>query len=218
MYIANLLHRELEGFRTASLYARGKRALDVVGAIALAPVVVPLVGLLALLIRIDSPGPALFFQWRAGLGGKPFRIVKLRTMHVQLPLEGIEERREAAMTRPDDRRITRIGGFLRKRRLDELPQIWNVLVGEMSWVGPRPEAVELAEWHAQEIPLYSCRYLVRPGVTGLSQVNQGHVTELELIRVRLGLEIHYLRHMSPWLDATIALKTLRVMLSGRGAR
>ncbi len=218
MNIENLRHCNLGAFRTGSLYARAKRGLDLLGVAVMAPLILPMLGLLALLVKLDSPGPALYFQQRRGLGGKPFRIVKLRTMHMRAPPTGLAARREDAKTKTDDCRITRVGRVLRVRRLDELPQIWNVLVGDMSWIGPRPEAVELADWHAEEISFYSCRHLVRPGVTGLSQICQGHVTELALVRERLELEMHYLRNLSLGLDLLIAFKTLRVMLNGAGAR
>ena len=145
-------------------------------------------------------------------------MVKLRTMRNRPEATGAEARRDDAMTKDNDDRITRIGAVLRKTRLDELPQAWNVLVGEMSWIGPRPEAQALAKWHETEIPFYSYRHIVRPGITGWSQVNQGHVTDLEAIRAKVRFDFYYVKNLSLWLDVLIALKTLRVVVSGLGAR
>ena len=122
------------------------------------------------------------------------------------------------MTRDGDDRITRVGRFLRRTRLDELPQVWNVLIGDMSWIGPRPEALALAQWFEEEVPFYSYRHIVRPGITGWAQVNQGHVTELEATRSKLRFDFYYVKNLSLWLDILIALKTLRVIVQGVGAR
>ena len=122
------------------------------------------------------------------------------------------------MTQDADNRITNIGRFLRKTRLDELPQIWNILGGDMSWIGPRPEAQELAEWYEGEIPFYSYRHIVRPGITGWAQVNQGHVTSIEDVEAKLRFDFYYVKNLSLWLDVLIALKTLRVVVSGIGAK
>jgi lipopolysaccharide/colanic/teichoic acid biosynthesis glycosyltransferase len=107
---------------------------------------------------------------------------------------------------------------LRKTRLDELPQAWNILLGDMSWIGPRPEARDLADWYEQEIPFYSYRHIVRPGITGWAQVNQGHVTDIGSIEAKLRYDFFYVKNLSLWLDLLIALKTLRVVARGFGAR
>lgn len=216
--INHLRENELGSLIPNLPYRYAKRALDVVGVIALAPVLLPIVGLIALLVKWDSPGSAFFFQPRIGFRGETFRMVKLRTMRERVAPDDEAARREDAMTKDNDERITRIGRFLRKTRLDELPQTWNVLVGEMSWIGPRPEAIDLAEWHEREIPFYSYRHIVRPGITGWSQVNQGHVTALDEVYAKLRLDFYYIKNLSLWLDILIALKTLRVIVSGNGAR
>jgi lipopolysaccharide/colanic/teichoic acid biosynthesis glycosyltransferase len=174
----------------------------------------PLLGICAILIKLDSAGPACFRQRRMGFRGKIFQVVKLRTMAVSL--DG-ENRKESA-TQANDARITRIGRFLRKSRLDELPQIFNIILGQMSWIGPRPEAVSLSDWYDSEIPFYRYRHIVRPGITGWAQINQGHVASLDEINGKLQYDFYYIKHLSYWLDIIIALRTLRVVLSGFGAK
>jgi lipopolysaccharide/colanic/teichoic acid biosynthesis glycosyltransferase len=123
-----------------------------------------------------------------------------------------------AFTEADDPRITRVGNVLRRYRIDELPQIINILRGEMSWIGPRPEAVELAAWYEDQIPYYSYRHTVRPGITGWAQVNQGNVAEIAAASDKLKFDFYYIKYFSPWLDALIAAKTLHTIVSGHGAR
>ena len=126
--------------------------------------------------------------------------------------------RSDAMTRDHDPRITRLGAFLRKSRIDELPQILNILKGEMSWIGPRPEAAPLAEWYESQLPFYQYRHIVPPGITGWAQVNQGHVTDPDDVLDKLHYDFFYIKNFSIWLDMLIVLKTLRTMLTGFGAR
>lgn len=199
-------------------YRYAKRFADIASVIAFSPVLLPVIGLIAILVKMDSPGSPFYFQERVGFRGEIFYMAKLRTMHVRPEAEGEDAKREDAKTKENDSRITRVGRFLRKTRLDELPQVWNVLVGEMSLIGPRPEAKHLAEWHEGEIPFYSYRHIVRPGITGWSQVNQGHVTDLEDVQAKVRYDFYYIKNLSLWLDALIALKTVRVMISGIGAR
>lgn len=145
-------------------------------------------------------------------------MVKFRTMKERGVSDSEDARRHDAVTRDADERITRVGRFLRKTRLDELPQAWNILRGEMSWIGPRPEAAELAHWYGQEIAFYAYRHIVRPGITGWAQVNQGHVADVEGVRQKLRLDFYYVKNLSLWLDVLIALKTLRVIVRGIGAK
>jgi len=122
------------------------------------------------------------------------------------------------MTQVNDTRITRLGAFLRRTRLDELPQLINVVRGEMSLIGPRPEAAELTSWYEQEIPFYHYRHIIKPGITGWAQINQGHVTAVAQIREKLHLDFYYVKNFSFWLDMLIVIRTLQTMVSGSGAR
>ena len=169
-------------------------------------------------IRFDSTGPVLFRQERMGYRGLPFIMYKFRTMRPRAAVGDEEAAREDAMTRAQDDRITRVGRFLRKWRIDELPQIINVFRGEMSWIGPRPEAVALSRWYEAEIPFYLYRHIVRPGLTGWAQVNQGHVTSVEDVWEKLNFDFYYVKNFSAWLDALILFRTIPTMLSGYGSK
>jgi len=187
---------------------------DFAFAILLLPFVLPLMALVALAIRLDSKGPILFKQKRVGHAGRPIMVYKFRTMRI---FEG-EDERSAAMTRPDDARITRLGHLLRKLRIDELPQIFNILKWEMSWIGPRPEAQVLSVWYTSEIPFYRYRHVVKPGISGWAQVNQGHVAEVGEVHRKLQYDFYYIKYFSPWLDALIFFRTIKTMLTGFGSR
>jgi lipopolysaccharide/colanic/teichoic acid biosynthesis glycosyltransferase len=171
--------------------------------------------LVALLIRLDSPGPILFRQQRMGYRGKPFLMFKFRTM-----TEGPShpDPRLAAMTRDADNRVTKLGKVLRHYRIDELPQVVNILRGEMSWIGPRPEAVPLSLWYEAELPFYRYRHIVRPGITGWAQVKQGHVADMDEVLWKLHYDFYYIKNFSFWLDVLIIARTIRTVLSGFGAR
>ena len=148
-----------------------------------APVLVlslPVQAFVALAVRVRLGTPVLFRQQRPGLHGIPFEMVKFRTMRAA-PSPKAADARAAAMTGEFDPRITRVGALLRKTRIDELPQIWNILKAEMSWIGPRPEAEVLSHWYVGEIPFYRYRHVVKPGISGWAQTNQGHVAEVEEI-------------------------------------
>jgi lipopolysaccharide/colanic/teichoic acid biosynthesis glycosyltransferase len=176
--------------------------------------------LCAIAIRADGEGPVLFRQKRVGHAGKPIVVYKFRTMRPN----GTEEEaadhdpRRAAMTGDDDERITRIGRTLRTLRLDELPQVFNILKWQMSWIGPRPEAQVLSVWYTAEIPFYRYRHVVKPGISGWAQVNQGHVAEVEEVHRKLQYDFYYIKYFSPWLDLLILLRTVKTMLTGWGAR
>ncbi|RYF11887.1 MAG: exopolysaccharide biosynthesis polyprenyl glycosylphosphotransferase [Oxalobacteraceae bacterium] len=202
-------------------YRKVKRFIDIVTAIILTPFFILPFLIVALLIKIDSPGPVFFRQERMGYRGRPFRIFKFRTMRVQSDMErqsGEHGERGAAVTGENDPRITRLGRFFRRTRIDELPQILNIIVGEMSWIGPRPEAVALSQWYEEEIPFYFYRHIVRPGITGWAQVNQGHVADIQAVSTKLGYDFYYIQNFSAWLDVLITLRTVSTMLSGFGAR
>ena len=202
------------GFTKPRLLRSSKRAVELAGAATMLVVLLPLLGLLALLVRLDSAGPALFRQRRVGLRGRVFDLYKLRTMRVDA---------EAA-TGPvwagaeDDPRVTRLGRVLRKLRLDELPQVINVLKGEMSFVGPRPERPHFVEKLRQVIPYYDQRHTVRPGITGWAQVKFGYGSTIEDSERKLQFDLYYVKNMSLFLDLAIVFDTFKVIVLGRGAR
>ncbi len=216
--ISHLSENELGSLIPNVSYASLKRVIDVVGAICLIPLCLPVFILLALIIKLDSPGNAFFVQERIGFRGLKFRMIKFRTMRERIISNDNLAMREDAMTKSDDDRITKIGKFLRKSRLDELPQVFNVLLGDMSFIGPRPEACSLSEWYNAELPFYSYRHIVRPGITGWAQVNQGHVTDVTDVLSKLRYDFYYIKNLSLWLDMLIVLKTLRVITTGIGAK
>ena len=197
-------------------YAHVKSLADWLFALALLPVALPLMVLVAIAVRLDSPGPALFRQKRVGRRGRPITVYKFRTMGWLGAADG--DTREAAMTTAGDARITRLGGLLRRSRIDELPQIFNILKGEMSWIGPRPEAAVLSAWYTGDVPFYRYRHVVKPGISGWAQVNQGHVAAVDEVHRKLQFDFFYIKYFSPWLDVLIAFKTVRTMMSGFGAR
>lgn len=176
----------------------------------------PILVIVGLLVRFTSPGPALFRQERIGYQGKSFTVYKFRTMKIAAPELSLE--RDLAITRDRDQRITPIGRFLRTSRIDELPQILNVLRGEMSWIGPRPEAAVLSRWYEEEIPFYRYRHIVRPGIAGWAQVCQGHVADVAEVRSKLHYDFYYIKQYSPWIDLLIVVRTIRTMMTGFGAR
>jgi len=196
-------------------YFHLKSVIDFVAALLLVPLLIAPMLLVALAIRLDSRGPALFRQRRLGLAGTPITVYKYRTMRVH---DAGEDARSAAMTDQKDDRITRIGGFLRRSRIDELPQIINILKGEMSWIGPRPEALVLSSWYTGEIPFYRYRHVVRPGISGWAQVNQGHVAHVDEVHEKLQYDFFYIKYFSPWLDLLILFRTIKTMLTGFGSR
>jgi lipopolysaccharide/colanic/teichoic acid biosynthesis glycosyltransferase len=191
-----------------------KSLVDFICAVFLLPLVLPVMGVVALAVRLESKGPALFRQKRVGHAGRLITVYKFRTMRL---IEGEDERR-AAMTRDGDDRITGLGHVLRKLRIDELPQIINILKWEMSWIGPRPEAQVLSRWYTSEIPFYRYRHVVKPGISGWAQVNQGHVAEVDEVHRKLQYDFYYIKYFSPWLDVLIFFRTIKTILSGFGAR
>jgi len=198
-------------------YRRLKTIVDFAAAAALMPLLIPLFLIVALAIRLDSHGPVFFRQKRIGFRGHMFEVVKFRTMRHQAEANDAEERR-AAMTLTGDARITRVGRFLRRTRIDELPQVINILRFQMSWIGPRPEALSLSRWYGAEIPFYSYRHIVKPGVTGWAQVNQGHVTDLSDVHDKLRYDFYYIKYFSTWLDLLVLIRTVRIVLGGFGAK
>jgi lipopolysaccharide/colanic/teichoic acid biosynthesis glycosyltransferase len=168
--------------------------------------------LIAGAIAIDSRGPIIFSQSRVGQDGRSFTLYKFRTMR------STEDQAGARFASPDDERLTRVGRIMRRVRIDELPQLWNVLIGDLSLVGPRPEQGPFSERFSETIPFYSHRHLVRPGITGWAQVNFGYAdNEADTIE-KLSYDLFYVKHMSPWLDLEILGRSVWTVLSGFGAR
>lgn len=199
-------------------YTGLKRVIDLVSSILLIPLLAPLCLVVAILIKLDSRGPVFFHHERIGFRGRCFRMHKFRSMVVRDTPLGEQELVDEAITKEEDARITRFGAFIRRRRIDELPQLFNILKGEMSWIGPRPEAQSLSLFYQRQIPFYRYRHIVRPGITGWAQVNQGHVAEVDEISAKLSYDFYYVRNISLWLDLLIVLKTIRTVFSGFGAK
>jgi len=202
-----------DGFRRSALTAAGKRAMDVFCATVGLIFAVPIALVVILAIKLDSRGPVLYRQRRVGYREKLFEVLKFRSMSIDAEADGVPK-----WAQQDDPRVTRVGYYLRKFRLDELPQFVNVLRGEMSFVGPRPERPEFVEKLRQEVPFYDERHSVRPGITGWAQVEYRYGATVEDAIRKLEYDLFYLKNMSLLFDAVIVLKTLRIVLIGHGAR
>jgi exopolysaccharide biosynthesis polyprenyl glycosylphosphotransferase len=185
---------------------------DVLASLLLLAFTAPIIGLFALLVKLDSKGPAFFRQTRVGLFGQPFDVIKLRSMRVDAEANG------AQWATQNDPRVTRIGNFIRKVRIDELPQTWSVLKGEMSFVGPRPERPQFVSDLEEQLTYYAERHMVKPGITGWAQVNYPYGASIEDSRHKLEYDLYYVKNYSPFLDILIILQTLRVVLWHEGAR
>ena len=207
----HLTPMEIEAFTPPPIYKNIKRG----GELALILIFLPLLAVMALIIaiaiRLDSPGPALFRQQRTGLQGTSFTMLKFRSMAV-----GSDDKNRFAQ--PKDKRITRMGRLLRRLRLDELPQLWNVVRGEMSLIGPRPEQEQFTERFDQLIPFYGFRHTIPPGISGWAQVMYGYAASDDQTRAKLEFDFYYIKHMSAWLDLVVLVKTVRTIILGSGAR
>jgi len=197
---------------TSQLWQFVKRGMDVVLGGAGLAVLLGLLPWIALAIYLDNPGPIFYVQERVGKGGRIFRLYKFRTMVPDA------ERSGPQWARRNDPRVTRVGRFLRATHLDELPQVWNVLLGEMSAVGPRPERPEFVEELARTIPFYQLRHAVKPGMAGWALVKQGYAAGREDALVRLQYDLYYIKHQSLWLDLVILLKAFLRVLGLKGRR
>lgn len=214
--VGHLSEHTLGSLTPDGTYLEAKKAIDWVSALVGLLLFLPIGLAIAAAIRLDSPGPALFRQVRVGYRGEAFTVYKFRTMAVAAPAEHAEL--DAEMTHDGDRRVTRLGRLLRRSRLDEVPQLFNILRGEMSWIGPRPEALKLSTWYEQQLPFYRYRHVVRPGITGWAQVNQGHVTAVDQVQEKLHYDLYYVKNLSLRLDILIVLRTVHTVLTGFGAR
>jgi exopolysaccharide biosynthesis polyprenyl glycosylphosphotransferase len=197
------------GFAARPLYIAVARMCSAVAAVLTLVVLSPLLGLIAVLIKLDSPGPVFFLHERVGRYGKPFNLIKFRTMQ--------DEPNPSAWVRDNIRRITRVGRWLRIFRLDEVPQLVNVLSGHMNLVGPRPHPVSNYELFNANIPYYSVRSVVKPGITGWAQVKYGYANSLEEEAEKMRYDLYYIKHQSPVLDLRILLDTVKVVLGRQGA-
>ena len=190
-----------------------KRLFDLGVSLAILLATAPLIALAALAVRLETPGPAFFRQRRVGRYGQPFEVVKIRSMRIDAEVGG-----KAVWAQKDDPRVTRVGRVLRTLRIDELPQAWSVLKGEMSFVGPRPERPQFVADLEARLPYYGERHVVKPGITGWAQINYPYGASVEDAREKLEFDLYYAKNYSPFLDILILLQTLRVVLWPEGAR
>lgn len=213
--IERLKHKRVNILSPPKYYMYFKRLLDIVLVSILLVLTAPFFLVCTVVIWLDSPGKIFFVQKRIGLGAKKFNMFKFRTM-----LQSTSENRFTNSTKPQDMRITRIGNILRRFRLDELPQLFNVFRGDMSLVGPRPAVVEVNARYLKKIPLYQHRHLVHPGITGWAQISQGYVLDEDNDSTleKIERDFYYIKHMSLWLDIMILIFTITTILGGRGAR
>lgn len=214
--IAHLSENTLGALNPDDIYLKLKQALDWFAALVALAFLSPFFLLIIIAIRSETTGPAIFRQKRMGYRGRAFTLYKFRTMRMEREIA--TDDRERAITKEGDARITRVGRFLRRTRIDELPQLLNIVRGEMSWIGPRPEAVPLSEWYEKELPFYRYRHIVRPGISGWAQVMQGHVASPDEVLEKLHYDFYYIKNFSPWLDILIVLKTIRTVLTGAGSK
>lgn len=208
--LGGLMPNEFGALLPSRQYLVVRRLVELGLTVLLLPVLLPVLLIVAAVVRLDSAGPVFFVQTRIGRRGQPFRMIKFRTM-----FHGASG---PSFTAAVDPRVTRVGGFLRQCRLDELPQLFNILRGDMSWVGPRPEAASLEQRYVRDIEYFALRSIVRPGVTGWAQINQGYAHAPDEMRSKLEYDLYYLKHCSLWLDLVIVLRTFAVVFRGTGAR
>ena len=201
-----------QGSTEAQIRLLIKRAIDLAASAVLVTMTAPIVLVTAILIRVTSPGPVLYRQERVGQHGRPFMLYKFRSMRMDAESDGPKWAEE------NDPRVTAIGRVIRKLRIDELPQIFNVLKGDMSFVGPRPERRVFVEDLARQLPYYAERHTVRPGITGWAQVNYPYGASVEDAKQKAQYDLYYIKNFSVFLDILILIKTIRVILFGSGAR
>jgi len=201
-----------EGFRRSPVFRLVRRGVSIIISLVGLIFALPLLPLIVLAIRLDSEGPVLYKQTRVGKAGKNFNVVKFRTMRTDAEALGGPQ-----WAGNNDPRVTRVGRFLRSSRLDEIPQLWCVLKGDMAFVGPRPERPEFVEWLSKEIPYYGVRHMVRPGLTGWAQVKYKYGSTVEDAREKLQYDLYYIKNASIGLDLLIMFQTIKTVLLRRGA-
>lgn len=209
--IDHLSENSLGSLQPPMLYSSLKRLVDFLCVFLLLPIFIPIMLVTAFLIARDSKGGVFYTQKRMGYRGKSFTMYKFRSMRTDMNGKGFTEGGE-------DPRITKVGSIIRKYRIDELPQILNVLKGEMSFIGPRPESLDLSVWYEKDVPFFSYRHVVRPGLSGWAQVNQGYAAEVDGMIVKLQYDFYYIKNFSLWLDILIVIKTIRTIFTGFGSR
>ena len=210
--IRHMYENDLGSLLPSPAYMAIKQALEALMVVASLPLTLPLMLATALAIRLESPGPVLFVQNRVGRGGREFKIYKFRSMVCD------SEKHGAQLAQEGDARITRTGRFIRKTRLDELPQFWNIIKGDMALIGPRPEQKAFVQQFEQSIPFYSYRHIVRPGLSGWAQVMHGYAGNTDETQVKIEHDFYYIKHFSFALDVLILFKTLKTIITGFGAR
>jgi len=193
-------------------YLTTKRVIDLVAIAMVLPLVLAIAVITAIVIKLESRGSVFFWQKRVGMNGKVFNMLKFRSMTSDSEKDGSQ------FAQSNDMRVTRVGKFIRKFRVDEIPQLWNVVRGEMSIIGPRPEQESFVNEFNKSIPNYSLRHMVMPGITGLAQTEQGYVADAEATITKLEYDLYYIKNMSPMTDLQITLKTIYTIMTGFGAR
>lgn len=196
----------------SSMYSSFKRLVEVILVLLAAPLWLPVMLITGAIIKLESDGPMFFVQARVGQGNKDFKVYKLRSMCKDSEKDG------AQFAQANDMRITQVGKFIRKTRLDEIPQFINVLKGDMSIIGPRPEQRAFVDQFEKEIPFYAYRHVVKPGITGWAQVVHGYAADADDTRVKIEHDFYYIKNFSLWLDILIVVKTIRTIFTGFGAR
>jgi lipopolysaccharide/colanic/teichoic acid biosynthesis glycosyltransferase len=204
-----LEENDVGGLQPSIIVSFFKRIFDLLIVLFLMPVVIPLGLFISLAIILDSPGGVFFKQQRVGLDGKNFNLIKFRSMSSD------DNKSE---TKYGDNRITRVGGFIRKYRLDEIPQFINVLLGDMSLIGPRPETLTLVKEYEKKIPFFMYRHIVRPGISGWAQVMLGYTVGLNEKKEKLAYDLYYIKHYSISLEALIFFRTIKIVFTGAGAK
>jgi exopolysaccharide biosynthesis polyprenyl glycosylphosphotransferase len=201
-----------EGFRIRASQQFTRQVVSIAAAATGLLIFLPFFPLVALAVKLSSKGPLFFRQARVGMGGNVFYVIKFRTMFTDAEAGG------AKWATKNDPRVTRVGMFLRKTRIDEIPQLWNVLRGDMGFVGPRPERPEFVNWLKEELPFYYLRTLIRPGLTGWAQVRYGYGATLAETKEKLEYDLYYIKHMTLGLDLLIMFETIKTILRRRGAQ
>ncbi|HEY5331468.1 MAG TPA: sugar transferase [Acidobacteriaceae bacterium] len=201
-----------EGFRIRSSQQFTRRVISMGAAAAGLAICLPFIPIIMLMVRCSSKGPIFFRQTRVGVGGATFNVIKFRTMYTDAEVEG------AQWATKNDPRVTKIGMFMRKTRLDEIPQLWNILRGDMDFVGPRPERPEFIPMLSENLPFYYLRHLIRPGLTGWAQIRYGYGATLAETKEKLEYDLYYLKHMSLGLDLFVMFETIKTIIRRRGAQ